>query len=212
MNDGGCRRGADGVPTVADEEEAAGGAARWRADPRGARAAGAACVWTGPSAFGADVLADQRRFLDTGEPHDTAPRVYGAGRFDADSDSVGDEWARFGGHYFFLPTLEVVEGARCATVACCVAWDAAGGAACRDGFAAAVAAAVTAVDAASRPVARSRGARSQQSPPSPSPCPSGIDAIDAKGGCRRARRTSPEGSWNPTRRLGAHRGRAPCAR
>mgnify|MGYP001968777946 CR=1 FL=1 len=166
LDDGGADGGADGSRTrrrpQAEPPE-------WRADPRGAAAAaGAACVWTGPSAFGARVLADQRRFLDTGEPHDTAPRVYGAGRFDADSDSVGDEWARFGGHYFFLPTLEVVEGARCATVACCVAWDAAGGAACRDGFAAAVAAAVTAVDAASRPVARSRRARLPASPPSPS--------------------------------------------
>lgn len=82
----------------------------WRADPRGAvGACGAACLWTGEDKFGADVLADMRRFLDTGEPHDTAPRVYGGGRFDADV-AHGDEWARFGGHYFFLPTLEVCEG------------------------------------------------------------------------------------------------------
>ena len=138
----------------------------WRADPRGAvGACGAACLWTGEGKFGADVLADMRRFLDTGEPHDTAPRVYGGGRFDADV-AHGDEWARFGGHYFFLPTLEVCEGARAATVACCVAWDSGSsgrssgsGAAC-DGFAAAVAAAVTAVDAASRSVHRTRGAPS----------------------------------------------------
>ena len=140
----------------------------WRADPRGAvGACGAACLWTGEDKFGADVLADMRRFLDTGEPHDTAPRVYGGGRFDADV-AHGDEWARFGGHYFFLPTLEVCEGARAATVACCVAWDSGSsgrssgsGAAC-DGFAAAVAAAVTAVDAASRSVHRTRGGTTER--------------------------------------------------
>ena len=191
MNDGGadgCRRGADGSRTrrrpQAEPPE-------WRADPRGAAAAGAAYVWTGPSAFGARVLADQRRFLDTGEPHDTAPRVYGAGRFDADSDcAVGDEWASFGGHYFFA-TLEVVEGARCATVACCVAWDAAGGAACRDGFAAAVAAAVTAVDAASRP-SRARG-RPQQSPSSSPSSSSGLTRSTREEGCRRACRCHRKG-------------------
>jgi hypothetical protein len=63
-----------------------------------------------------------RRFLSTGEPHDTAPRVYGAGRFDVGT-TPAEEWACFGSHYFMLPLLEVVEGVRCATVACVVAWD-----------------------------------------------------------------------------------------
>ena len=199
-DDGGADGGADGVADGSRTRRRRPQAEppEWRADPRGAAAAaGAACVWTGPSAFGADVLADQRRFLDTGEPHDTAPRVYGAGRFDADWDVVGAEWARFGGHYFFLPTLEVVEGARCATVACCVAWDASGGAACRDGFAAAVAAAVTAVDAASRPVARSRGAHpsrpSSRSPSSSSPSPSGSSGS--------SRRRLPPGASDVTGRV-----------
>ena len=49
--------------------------------------------------------------------------MYGAGAFDPDSTRA-PEWERFGGHYFFLPTLEVVEGARCAVVACAVVWDA----------------------------------------------------------------------------------------
>ena len=196
-DDGGADGGADGSRTRRRRPQAE--PPEWRADPRGAAAAaGAACVWTGPSAFGARVLADQRRFLDTGEPHDTAPRVYGAGRFDADWDVVGEEWARFGGHYFFLPTLEVVEGARCATVACCVAWDAAGGAACRDGFAAAVAAAVTAVDAASRPVARSRGAH----PTRPSSIsPSTASPSGSSGSSGSSRRRLPPGASDVTGRV-----------
>ena len=83
MNDGGADGGADGdADGSRTRKRPQAEPPEWRADPRGAAAAaGAACVWTGPSAFGADVLADQRRFLDTGEPHDTAPRVYGAGRY-----------------------------------------------------------------------------------------------------------------------------------
>ena len=96
----------------------------WRADPRGAVAAvGGAVVWTGPDAFESHTLKHVRRFLSKDVPHDSAPRVYGAGRFDPAS-SPSQEWKRFGGHYFFLPTIEVVEGARCGTVACAVVWDA----------------------------------------------------------------------------------------
>ena len=95
----------------------------WRSDPRGATAAaGSARIWTGDGAFGAAQLAAMRRFLGTGEPHDSAPRAYGAGRFDPET-TASDEWRCFGGHYFFLPLLEVAEGAKCATVACVVAWD-----------------------------------------------------------------------------------------
>lgn len=101
----------------------------WRADPRGAvAAAGGAVVWTGSDGFDGDVLADVRRFVGrdfVGGADDTARdlRVYGAGRFDPET-APAEEWARFGGHYFFLPTLEVSEGARCATVAVTLAWDA----------------------------------------------------------------------------------------
>ena len=101
----------------------------WRADPRGAvAAAGGAVVWTGSDGFDGDVLADVRRFVGrdfVGGADDTDRdlRVYGAGRFDPET-APAEEWARFGGHYFFLPTLEVSEGARCATVAVTLAWDA----------------------------------------------------------------------------------------
>ena len=61
-----------------------------------------------------------------GGSDETGPRVYGAGRFDP-ATAPAEEWARFGGHYFFLPTVEVAEGARSATVAVAVAWDAASG-------------------------------------------------------------------------------------
>ena len=101
----------------------------WRADPRGAvAAAGGAVVWTGGDGFDGNVLADVRRFLrrSAGGSDETGPRVYGAGRFDP-ATAPAEEWARFGGHYFFLPTVEVAEGARSATVAVAVAWDAASG-------------------------------------------------------------------------------------
>ena len=103
----------------------------WRSDPRGAVAAvGGAVVWTGADGFDDDVLADVRRFarargaLGGSGSDESGPRVYGAGRFDP-ATAPAEEWARFGGHYFFLPTLEVAEGARSATVAVVVAWDAA---------------------------------------------------------------------------------------
>ena len=140
----------------------------WRADPRGAvAAAGGACVWTSPDAFGATQLASVRRWTHTCEPSDGGPRAYGCGRFDAARPGGADEeWAAFGGHYFALPLLEVVEGTRCCTVAVHVAWERSsgydagedgtsigggggGGGATAGDFAAAVAAAVDAVDAAS---------------------------------------------------------------
>ena len=102
---------------------------RGAADPRGAvAAAGGAVVWTGGDGFDGNVLADVRRFLrrSAGGSDETGPRVYGAGRFDP-ATAPAEEWARFGGHYFFLPTVEVAEGARSATVAVAVAWDAASG-------------------------------------------------------------------------------------
>ena len=81
-------------------------------------AAGGAVVWTGGDGFDGNVLADVRRFLrrSAGGSDETGPRVYGAGRFDP-ATAPAEEWARFGGHYFFLPTVEVAEGARSATVA-----------------------------------------------------------------------------------------------
>ena len=72
-------------------------------------------------------IASMRRFLANGGASGTrgAGRVYGAGRFDP-ARAPSDEWAAFGTHYFFLPTLECVEGVTCATLAVCAAMDANG--------------------------------------------------------------------------------------
>lgn len=97
---------------------------------RGARAGlGACATWT--DAGNADEasfqrrIASMRRFLSGNQNGRAGARVYGAGRFDP-GRAPDSEWASFGTHYFFLPTLEVVEGVKCATLSLCVAWDAKG--------------------------------------------------------------------------------------
>ena len=97
---------------------------------RGARAGlGACATWTDAgeedeSAFQRRI-ASMRRFLSGNENSRAGSRVYGAGRFDP-GRAPEEEWASFGTHYFFMPTLEVVEGVKCATLTVCAAWDAAG--------------------------------------------------------------------------------------
>ena len=70
-------------------------------------------------------IASMRRFLSEHKDARAGSRVYGAGRFDP-GRAPEEEWASFGTHYFFLPTLEVVEGVKSATLTVSVAWDARG--------------------------------------------------------------------------------------
>ena len=185
----------------------------WRADPRGAVAAvGGAVVWTGSDGFDGDVLADVRRFarrsaagdFSGGESDEFGPRVYGAGRFDPEcgGGAPAEEWARFGGHYFFLPTLEVAEGARNATVAVAVAWDAAFGANEEDARETAIRDFGVARDS-SEPGKRTRGAASLAAAVARA-----ADTVDAalgeterraagKNESRRLRRLSPPGAATP---------------
>ena len=94
-------------------------AARW---PPRARL----CSGPAPGAFDGAALRSARRFLAGGGDFAAdSPRVFGAQRFDPET-APSEEWAPFGGHAFFLPALEVGEGARAAYLACCVAWDGGG--------------------------------------------------------------------------------------
>ena len=97
---------------------------------RGARAGlGACATWTDAGEEDASAfqrrIASMRRFLSGNENSRAGSRVYGAGRFDP-GRAPEEEWASFGTHYFFMPTLEVVESVKCATLTVCAAWDAAG--------------------------------------------------------------------------------------
>ena len=101
---------------------------------RGARAGvGASATWTDADADAGSAsafrrrIASMRRFLNPGDRDDggDSARAYGAARFDPER-TPSEEWASFGTHYFFLPTLEFVEGVTCATLAVCVCWDANG--------------------------------------------------------------------------------------
>lgn len=97
---------------------------------RGARAGlGACATWTDAGAEDEASfqhrIASMRSFLSDSSSTRGGSRVYGAGRFDP-GRAPESEWASFGTHYFFLPTLEVVEGVKCATLTVSVAWDARG--------------------------------------------------------------------------------------
>ena len=119
---GSARRGAEGGRTgggAADVSDVDSG--------RGARAGlGTCATWTDAGnedeASFQRRIASMRRFLSGHQNGRAGARVYGAGRFDP-GRAPDAEWASFGTHYFFLPTLEVVEGVKCATLSVCVAWD-----------------------------------------------------------------------------------------
>ena len=129
----------DGATASSDDDDGISGARgtndrAYDGAVRGARAGvGASATWTDAETGEAAEttlkrrIASMRRFLANGGASGArgAGRVYGAGRFDP-ARAPSDEWAAFGTHYFFLPTLECVEGVTCATLAVCAAWDANG--------------------------------------------------------------------------------------